>query len=320
MQYNSYTDKLNIAVFDLETAGLNYQKDMIISASFISEDGEELRQYFCDDPQAEYLLITKICEEFEALDAVITYNGDTFDIPFLKARAAKYGMEDRCQKVWDIDIYRILKNYWTAGKLLPSLSQASVEKALGIREQRTDQVDGAECIALYNRFLARGDEDAKEKILLHNADDVRQLARIASSLSFIPFHQAAYENGYYFKVEPELSGNDPVGIRLGGVYETVGSFTVNAKTKPGMVPLSAFEDYFTLEYDSFSGAARLVLQPKELEDYLYVDLTDMPVNTADYEDLEFFASNYLIIKQGGDIKYKEINRLIRDLMSKIVYE
>ena len=320
MQYDPYTEQLNIAVFDLETAGLNSQKDMIISASFLSEDGEDLRQYFCDDPQAEYLLITKICEEFDALDAVITYNGDTFDIPFIKARAKKYGMEDMCKSIWDIDIYRMLKNYWPAGKLLPSLSQASVEKALGISEERTDRIDGSQCIALYNRFLARGDGDAKEKILLHNADDVRQLARIASSLSFIPFHQAAYENGYYFKVDTEMSGGEAVGIQLSSVYETVGSFTVNGRTKPGMVPLSAFEDYFTLEYDSFSGASRLVLHPKELEDYLYVDLAEMPLDTGDFEDLEFFASNYLIIKQGGDIKYKEINRLIKELMSKIVYE
>ena len=320
MQYNSYTDKLKIVVFDLETAGLSSQNDMIISASFIDEDGENLRQYFCDDPQSEYLLITKICEEFESLDAVITYNGDTFDIPFVKTRAKKYGMEDKYPHIWSIDVYKILKKYWTAGKLLPSLSQMSVEKALGIDMLRTDTIDGGECITLYNRFLARGDEDAKEKILLHNADDVRQLARISSQLPFIPFHQVAYENGYFFKVVNELTGSDTAGIMLSSVYETVNSFTVNAWTKPGMVPLSAFEEYFTLEYDSFSGAARLVIHPKELEDYLYVDLTEMPLETEDFEDLEYFASNYLIIKKGGEIKYKEINRLIRGLISKIVYE
>ena len=320
MQYDPYTEKLNTAVFDLETAGLNSQKDMIISASFIDEDGENIRQYFCDDPQAEYLLITKILEELDSLDAVITYNGDSFDIPFLKTRAKKYGMEEKFPRIWSIDIYRMLKEYWAAGKLLPSLSQSSVEKALGIDVMRTDRIDGAECIPLYNRYLARGDEDAKEKILLHNADDVRQLSKIASRLSFIPFHKAAYENGYLIKVESELTEKDPVGIKVGAVYESVGSFTVNGWTKPEMMPLSVFEDYFTLEYDSFSGAARLVILPKELEDYLYVDLSDMPLDTSDFDDLEFFASNYLIIKQGEDIKYKEINRLVKELMSKIVYE
>ena len=98
------------------------------------------------------------------------------------------------------------------------------------------------------------------------------------------------------------------------------SYTVNAKTKPGMVPLSAFEEYFDLEYDSFSGAARLVIRPKELEDYLYVDLTDMPVDISDFEMMEGFASNYLIIKQQDEIKYKEINMLVRELIGKIVYE
>ncbi len=319
MNYDPYTEKLKTAVFDIETAGLSSQKDMIISASFINEDGTELRQYFCDDPESEYLLLTRIFEEFTNLDAVITYNGESFDIPFVKKRAEKYSMGDMCPYVWNIDIYKLLKNYWMAGKLLPSLSQSSVENALGLSRDRTDTIDGSECISLYNMFLAKGDEDAKEKILLHNADDVRQLASIASRLSFIPFHKVAYENGSYLKVK-SLSGPDDVGIRISRVYESMDSYTVNAKTKPGMVPLSAFEEYFDLEYDSFSGAARLVIRPKELEDYLYVDLTDMPVDISDFEMMEGFASNYLIIKQQGEIKYKEINMLVRELIGKIVYE
>ena len=320
MQYNPYTENLKIAVFDIETAGLSSQKDMIISASFIDEDGENLRQYFCDDPQAEYLLITKILEEFESLDAVISYNGDSFDLPFVKARAKKYSMDDDFPKLWSIDVYKILRNYWMAGKLLPSLSQSSVEKSLGIDSCRTDTIDGGECIALYDRFVARNDQSAKEKILLHNADDVRQLARISSKLSFIPFHKVAYENGYLMKVKGSLEGADETDIHLSRVYETAYSFTVNAKTKAGMIPLSAFEEYFTLEYDSFSGAARLVLQPKELEDYLYVDLSDMPVDISVFQNMEGYASNYLIIKQSGEIKYREINSLIKELMGKIVYE
>ena len=92
MNYDPYTEKLKTAVFDIETAGLSSQKDMIISASFINEDGTELRQYFCDDPESEYLLLTRIFEEFSNLDAVITYNGESFDIPFVKKRAEKYSM------------------------------------------------------------------------------------------------------------------------------------------------------------------------------------------------------------------------------------
>ncbi len=320
MQYNPYTDNLKTAVFDIETMGLSSQRDIIISASFCDEDGENLRQYFCDDPESEYLLITKIIEEFESLDALITYNGESFDVPFVMSRAKKYGLDDGFPYIWNIDVYRILRNYWAAGKLLPSLSQTSVENALGISSLRTDTIDGGECIPLYNRYLAKGDEESKEKILLHNGDDIRQLARISSKLSFIPFHQVIYENGCYLKAASEIEDTGSVGITLGRVHEGIDSFTVNAKTKAGMVPLSAFEEYFDLEYDYFSGAARLVIHTKTLEDYQYVDLSKMPVEISDFENMEGFASNYLIVKQGNEIRYKEINALIRSMIGKIVYE
>ena len=317
MQYDPYSEKLKTAVFDIETTGLSSANDSIISASFCNEDSTDLRQYFCDDPSSEYLLITKIFEEFRSLDAIITYNGERFDVPFVLARAKKYGIENDCPYVWNIDIYKILKQYWLAGKMLPSLSQTSVEKALGLSFSRTDQIDGGECIKLYNSFLARGNEDAKEKILLHNGDDVRQLARISSSLSFIPFHKVRYENGYLLTVKREMDERD-IAILVDGVYETVNKFTINAKTVQGMMPMSIFEDYFSLEYDSFSGASRLEIFPKELEDYLYVDLTKLPVNIDDFKSLDGFASNYLIIKQGNEIKYKEFNTLTSYIISKIV--
>ena len=318
MQYNPYTNNLKTAVFDIETAGLSYQKDMIISASFCNEDGGDLRQYFCDDPESEFLLITKILEEFENLDAVITYNGYSFDIPFVIARAKKYGIENRNPQLWNIDIYKILKNYWMAGKLLPSLSQESVEKTLGIRGDRTDTIDGRECITQYNRFLATGAADAKDKILLHNGDDVRQLASIASQLSFIPFHQVAYENGRCIKANAGYPGSEEVRISVSKVYEAQDRFTVNASAVPGMLPMSVFEEYFILEYDSFSGTARLVITPKKLEDYLYVDLSSMPLSEDDFRDLEGYASSFLIIKQGENVNFKEFNRLADALISKIV--
>ncbi len=319
MQYNIYTDNLKTAVFDIETAGLSFQKDIIISASFCDEDGSNLRQYFCDDPDSEYLLITKIYEEFDSLDALITYNGQRFDVPYVLNRAKKHGISNVYPFIWNIDIYRILKKYWQAGQLLPSLSQSSVEDALGIKANRTDTIDGGECIPLYNMYLAKHDEEAKRKILLHNGDDVRQLARISQSLSFIPFHKVAYETGYPVKVlSPDVNSND-ITVYIGPVSEYSDQFSVNAKTFPGLLPMSIFEEYYSLEYDSFTGAAKLILFPKQLEDYLYLDLTQLPVDIDLFKGLDGFASNYLIIKQNNNILYKELNKIVSELLKKIVY-
>lgn len=318
MRHNIYTQNLRTAVFDIETTGLRAEHDSIISASFCGEDSENLRQYFCDDPQAEFLLITKIIDELQSLDCIITYNGRHFDLPFVRKRAEKYGLADRIPDIWNIDLYLWLKKYWKAASLLPGLTQSDVELAMGLNLARTDEVDGKECIFLYHKYLAGSQAEFREKILLHNGDDVRQLARIAQNCSFLPFHQIAYEQGYTLMIRGDYPGAEDTPIRIRPVRESAGCFVVNAKTVPGMLPLYYFEEGFTLEYDAFSGLIRLEIRPGELEDYLYADLSDMPVNPADFIDLEGFASNYLIIKQGESVRWREFNRLAADLIRKVL--
>ena len=60
MKYDPYSRNLKSRVFDIETTGLYPGRDMIISASFIDPDGENLTQYFTEDPAAEHLTVSRI--------------------------------------------------------------------------------------------------------------------------------------------------------------------------------------------------------------------------------------------------------------------
>ena len=305
--YNSYYLKdLNTTVFDIETTGLFHSKDCIINAGFCSSTGD-VWQNFTEDPADEKRVVAEALEHITRADAVVTYNGDTFDLPFLQRRAVKYGLCEKLPLLWSVDLYRWLKKYWPLAPSMKSMSQKSVEEALGLASKRSDEIPGGDCIPLYNYYLQTRDESAKQTILLHNADDVRQLARIAWKCSFLPYHEIAYREGFLVK-----AGSGRV-LTKGTAYKK-GAFELSAAANPGLLPVSAYEDQYHLEYDMFSGKIRLNLYPAEEQQFLYLDMEKIPGEKAEIKELPGFHSGYLILAENGEPDYKAVNLAVKALL------
>jgi hypothetical protein len=110
----------------------------------------------------------------EGFDTIVTYNGKSFDVPFVNARMKKNCIDYEINhKHLDL-IYNVRANKSTLG--LTSCSLKSVEKLLEIK--REDTIDGGESIDLYYQYLKSEDEALKRKILLHNYEDVYNLPEI----------------------------------------------------------------------------------------------------------------------------------------------
>lgn len=309
---NIYTDNLNMAVFDIESTGLSPDRDIVISASFLDDDGSGLRQYFTGDPKTEFLIIKKIAEEFKQLDAIITYNGKRFDIPFVQTRAKKYGIE--IPEILNIDVYLLLKSYWPVKKNMNSLSQKSVEYAMGLCDERVDEISGEQCISLYNDYIATGNTESIDKILLHNADDVKQLHRISEQMSFVPFHKMAFENGFAIKARRYASISEDLLINVSSTKLENNIFTVLANTKTNLPSIDIFEQYYHLDYDSYTGLIRLEIICDEADSYKFVDLKALPVRIDEYTNLEGYNNGFLILVEDNNIKYKEVNQLVGDIL------
>ena len=110
-----------LAIFDIETTGLVKEKDQIIQFAGLKIDTktnkivEELNQYI--QPTGNYTIslgayfkhkitpdflskyphmnevASLICNLFNNFDNILTYNGLSFDIPFLKIELNKYGYD-----------------------------------------------------------------------------------------------------------------------------------------------------------------------------------------------------------------------------------
>jgi Predicted exonuclease len=95
---------------DIETTGLNNKYAYVYLIGVLNYDystrSYKLIQYFAEGKNEEVQILRAFVDDFNPDSLIVTYNGDTFDIPFLKARLQKYNImfEFKVTK----DIYRDL--------------------------------------------------------------------------------------------------------------------------------------------------------------------------------------------------------------------
>lgn len=199
-----YTSK--ISVFDIETTGLYPKHDKTILIGFVhiipgKGDGE-LVQFFAETPEDEKNILFEATREICDSDMLITYNGRSFDMPFLSARCEKHELP--CRNIFNLDLYQLVRNYSTLKNVMGSLSQKSMEVFMQIDHLRSDEISGGESVNLYNEYLENattsfGSEALLHKILLHNKDDVLQLTRLISLLKYLDLYAAVPKIGFTTK-------------------------------------------------------------------------------------------------------------------------
>ncbi len=216
-QFKRFFDLDKISVFDIETTGLYPKHDKIILIGFVHiipgyNDGE-LVQFFAETPEEEKDILLNTTHEVSESDILITYNGRSFDVPFLDTRCKKYSIHSK--NIFNLDLYQLVRNYSTLKNVLGSLSQKSMEGFMQIEHLRADEISGGESVNLYNEYTANDSasfrsEELLKKILLHNKDDVLQLTRLISLLKYFDLNVAVEKIGFTTKdllvTEYTLSG------------------------------------------------------------------------------------------------------------------
>lgn len=205
-QFKRFFESDKISVFDIETTGLYPKHDKIILIGFVhlfpSTDNAELVQFFAESPEEEKDILFEATREITDSDMLITYNGRSFDVPFLSARCEKYEIPSR--NIFNLDLYQLVRNYSTLKNVMGSLSQKSMEVFMQIDHLRTDEISGGESVNLYNEYASNDSasfrsEALLNKILLHNKDDVLQLTRLISLLKYLDLDVAAQKIGFTTK-------------------------------------------------------------------------------------------------------------------------
>lgn len=160
-------------ILDIETTGLSRKNDLIITIGLLFAENKEIvtEQYFAESLTDEVNLIEKFLDRMKSIKTVLTYNGDSFDIPFIREKINFYGLEDF--NVNQIDLYKTVRKYRDILGL-QKINQREVEKYLHI--DRRENLKGSDVALLYKNFLLKG--VSSEEIILHNKYDLINLHKI----------------------------------------------------------------------------------------------------------------------------------------------
>ena len=307
--FDMYFEKQKAAVFDIETTGLNPSSSRLILSGIISvaEGKARFTQLLAEDISDEKLIIEETCRLLSEADYIVTYNGRHFDMPFLRERAAACGINVPVR--YNLDLYTVIRDYSSLRQMLPGLKQKNIEEFLGISDVRKDTISGYESVKLFERYLNTGSFALRDKILLHNADDIRQLYRLLPVIRSTDFHRAMFRTGF------PVSGGFIKGCRLSGKVLTVkgilkspcdyisfptseSPYSINASRKGGSIEIS-----FPCEYQkiiTFLDARRILGSDAAVA----------------LESLPGYESGYLVCSSGNETYYMEMNLFCQKFFEK----
>ncbi len=311
--FNYYFEGLKICVADVETDGLNPLYNKVILGGILSYGNActTVTQYFSENRKDEGKLLKAYGNALIEADVVISYNGESFDLPFLKERFKKHDIHIDLDSLQSFDLYRALNLYSNFRDVLPNLKQKTIEGFLGLSDLRDDEISGRESVKLYRKYLTDGSKDAKKKILLHNRDDLIQLSSVLRVLDKLDLHRILFHEGF------TLWEGDKK-IIIGKIVFKKKTLEIKAKTRNITLDYYSFD----MEFQAVHKAAVAELSLSIPFDSRYgADYIDLMAFTADYTDLKehsAYESGFLIIRQNKKINYGEINKAIKILLENLL--
>ena len=180
--FDLYHGGLKPCIFDIETTGLSAQRGnkIILTACLIpNSTGVTITQFLAENPYEEDRVIMATMDflKDESIDYLITYNGASFDIPFMKQRLATKNLP-YVLNMYEFDLYNFIRSNTGLKSQIGLLSQKNVEQHFGISSNRKDVISGRESVKLFAEYAINQDSVIEKIILTHNREDVLQLCHL----------------------------------------------------------------------------------------------------------------------------------------------
>ncbi len=178
--------------FDIETTGFTAGTSSLYLIGAVSWQKESwlLHQWFAQSPEEEADVLRAFLDFSKSFKQLVHFNGDRFDLPYLKDKCHAFGMEDSLSSLISRDLFRMVRPLKTLLKL-NALNQRSLEEYLGI--YRRDPYSGGELIQVYKEYVQYHTEGPLQKLLLHNHDDLQGMLDILPILSYQTFLSGSFQ-------------------------------------------------------------------------------------------------------------------------------
>jgi len=174
------------AFIDIETTGLNDYNDYITTIALY--DGFNIKYY------VNGINLDKFENDIENYSVIITYNGKTFDVPWIE----KY-FQTKINHA-QIDLRYVLKSLGYTGGL------KSIEKQLDVSREGLEEIDGYFAVMLWKEYCEHGNKDALDTLLAYNISDAVNLERLMVAAYNMKVESTPFagQNKIRMNVTPEL--------------------------------------------------------------------------------------------------------------------
>ncbi|GAB1476752.1 hypothetical protein MASR2M70_15880 [Bacillota bacterium] len=313
--FNEYFGGLTMGVIDIETDGLNPSYCKVILGGLLTLSGNQadIIQYFAREKQDEEELLQAYANAFASCDILLTYNGERFDLPFIRQRSRKYQLDPGLEDLQSLDLYRVINNYSNFRDFLPDLKQKSIERFLGLSELREDEISGAESVELYRYFLKTGSEESRRKILLHNRDDLVQLSSLMRVLDKLDLHRVAFHEGF------TVTAGDKKAI-VKRIDFSNGSLNIKGRTSKLSQDYYSFDSACRASHRAKEKELMLTIPYEKKQGAIFIDLEAFGLDFSALESYPAWESGYLILRDKDKVNCAEINKTIKIILSEILSE
>ena len=179
----SGVDFRRMAFIDTETTGLaggTGTYAFLVGVGVFDEEGFSIHQFFMRDYDEELAMLHALGELLDGLEAVVSFNGKSFDLPLLETRFIMARQPPRLIDAPHLDLLPVARRFWKYR--LDSCALSSLEtEVLGV--QRTeDDVPGWLIPGLYVDYARSGDSREMPRIFYHNAQDILSLVTLTARM------------------------------------------------------------------------------------------------------------------------------------------
>lgn len=167
-------DLSDLLFLDLETTGLSGAPLFLIGTMRWECGSLVVQQFLARNYSEEQHTIALLAGELESRSVLVSFNGKSFDLPFVESRAALHRLE-LPRPSGHLDLLPECRRAW--GRQVPNCKLKTLESCVLGRMRRGD-IPSSEIPDAYYRFVHTGNAAEMVRIIKHNMRDLVTMAEL----------------------------------------------------------------------------------------------------------------------------------------------
>ena len=169
---------------DIETKSLFFETSIIeIGAGYFEGSKFTVKQFTCLSDAAEYEILEEFTKLLPGKKAFVTFNGRTFDIPFIDGRMSYYGGTSFKGDILQMHNFDLLHFSRCCYKREFDSYRLKAMEVQVLGKEREGDIDGSEIQIYFENYVRTQDPKYIEPIIYHNREDIYALVMLMERLT-----------------------------------------------------------------------------------------------------------------------------------------